>query len=445
MHVPMLAIDRFILLIRDLRRNERGIAVPTALMALIASFALGSVAVMSTVNVQKGTERDHDSQEAIAAADAGANIALLRLNRFLPYLTAAHPCVGPNGEYQTAVNGWCPSTATEPVGGASYSYMVSAYTANGEVDIVSVGSSGDVSRRISVALKTYSGKNVFADERVIGQDDIIINGNPRINTDIGTNGSITGKGNPTICGNDRHGPGKEAPTPSCDGEKHEGEKDLPAITPPENIETENDNCRLARNCTGLKAGQIDTYSKKVSSTDPWDAPDRVINVGSSQTLTMGGSVYWVCELNVQGKLYIPAEATPQIFVDTPENCGLDPGARQVYVGAGGVIESNAYNPDQGQYEVPEIYVLGDGFVNIVGTPKSGNEVMIYAPNSEIEIGGNSEWNGMIAGKTLKISGNAEVRSDPNIEPPEITLAGNFERTRYVECVGSTASPPDASC
>jgi hypothetical protein len=160
---------------------------------------------------------------------------------------------------------------------------------------------------------------------------------------------------------------------------------------------------------------------------------------------MGGSVYWVCELNVQGKLYIPAEATPQIFVDTPENCGLAPGARQVYVGAGGVIESNAYNPDQGQYEVPEIYVLGDGFVHIVGTPKSGNEVMIYAPNSEIEIGGNSEWNGMIAGKTLRITGNAEVRSDPNIQPPEITLAGNFERTRYVECVGSTASPPNASC
>lgn len=78
----MLAIDRFILLIRDLRRNERGIAVPTALMALVASFAIASVAVMSTVDVQQGTKRDHDSKEAIAAADAGANIALLRLNRY---------------------------------------------------------------------------------------------------------------------------------------------------------------------------------------------------------------------------------------------------------------------------------------------------------------------------------------------------------------------------
>lgn len=445
MKIAMLAVDRFMLLIRDLRRNERGIAVPTALMAVIASFALGSVAVMSTVDVQQGTKRDHDSKEAIAAADAGANIALLRLNRFLPYLSTTHPCVGPDGEYQTAAGGWCPSTAAEPVGGATYSYMVSAYGASGEIDVVSVGNSGTVSRRVNVALKTLSGKNVFADERVIGQDEITMEGNPRIETDIGTNGSIVNKGSGTICGNDRHGPGKEAPAPSCDGEKSESEKDLPAITPPANIATENDNCRLAQSCTGSKAGQVDTYSKKVSKTNPWDSEHRAINVASSQTLTLGGSIYFVCELNIQGKLYIPADATPEIFVDTPENCGLKAGARQVYVGAGAVIESNAYNPAQGKYEVPQIYVLGSGRVELVGTPKSGNEVMIYAPYSEIDLGGNAEWNGMIAGKLMKIHGNPVIKSDPNIQPPEITLAGNFERTRYVECVGATASPPDASC
>src|SRR5690349_22390636 len=168
---PMLAIDRFILLIRDLRRNERGIAVPTALMALVASFAIASVAVMSTVDVQQGTKRDHDSKEAIAAADAGANIALLRLNRYLPSMTTAHPCIGPNGEYQTAVSGWCPATTTESVGGATYSYVVSAYAGTGTpLNVVSVGSSGTVKRRVNVALTTTKGKGVFADEKFVGQD-----------------------------------------------------------------------------------------------------------------------------------------------------------------------------------------------------------------------------------------------------------------------------------
>ena len=53
---------------------------------------------MSTVDVQQGTKRDHDSKEAIAAADAGANIALLRLNRYLPSLSHRPPVHRPNGE-----------------------------------------------------------------------------------------------------------------------------------------------------------------------------------------------------------------------------------------------------------------------------------------------------------------------------------------------------------
>jgi hypothetical protein len=447
----MVAIDRFILLVRALRHDQRGITVPTALMALIASFGLASVAVISTVNVQQGTKRDHDSKEAIAAADAGANIALLRLNRFLPSVNVSHPCVGPNGEYQAPNAGWCPSTAVEKVGDASYSYMVSAFTTGGLIDVVSVGTSGTVSRRVNVALKTLSGKKVFADEKLIGEDEITLEGGPTIETDIGTNGSIVGSGSPTICGNDRHGIGEEAPTPngpptcSVQGEETEGNKNLPEIVPPENIASENDNCRLARNCPTEPTIRVDTYSKKVSKTDPWDAGHRAINIGSSQTLTMSGSIYFVCELNVQGKLYMPAGAHVEIYVDTPEHCGLKSGALQVNVGAGAVIESSACNSSQGVCDVPHIYVLGNGSVKLVGTPGTTNEVVIYAPNSEIDLGGNATWNGMLAGKLLKVHGNAKVKSDPNIKEPEITFAGTFQRTRYVECVGATASPPDASC
>lgn len=445
----MAAIDRFILLVRDLRRDQRGIAVPTALMALIASFALASVAVMSTVDVQQGTKRDHDSKEAIAAADAGANIALLRLNRFLPSLNAGGQCVGPNGESQLAENVsgalWCPWTASEQVGGAAYRYRVSAFTASNTINVVAVGTSGTVSRRVNVALKTLSGKKVFATEKVLAQGNITLEGGPIIHTDIGTNGSIENKGNAEICGNDRSGPTGEAPTPGCNGLKTKEIKNLPPIVPPANIATENDNCRLAQNCTGLKAQQVDTYSKKVTKTDPWDAEHRAINIGSSQTLTMGGNIYFVCELNVQGKLYMPEGAHVEIYVDTPEHCGLKSGAQQVYVGAGAIIESSACKPTQVLCDVPRIYVLGNGGVTLVGTPGTTNEVILYAPNSEVDLGGNAAWNGMIAGKTLKIHGNPTILSDSNIREPEITYASTFERTRYVECTGPTASPPDASC
>jgi hypothetical protein len=446
----MPAIDRFILLVRDLRGDERGIAVPTALMALIASFALASVAVMSTVDVQQGTKRDQDSKEAIAAADAGANIAMLRLNRYLPSLTT-YPCIGPNGVSQPSetISGvsWCPWTTPEPVGGATYSYRISAFAETGTTNVIAVGSSGTVSRRVDVSLKTSASKKPFAKERLIGQDGIeIVGTSTRIETDIGTNGSIITGGSPIICGNDRIGPGKSGPTPSCGKAKSEGEQNLPPISVPSNIATFNDNCRLEQNCTGEKAKQVDTYSKKITSKNPWDAAaPRKIDVATNELLNMGGTIYWVCQVEIQGTLYMPALTSVQIYVDTPEHCGMKPGDTQVTIGGQAKVESDSFNPAQGLYEVPEIYVLGEGGVKMEGAPESTNEVMIYAPKSEITIGGKASWMGMIAGRTIKIHGNPIIKSDPNLKLPEQNVATLFERTRYVECTGATASPPNANC
>lgn len=431
--------------LRTLRRDERGIAVPTAMMALVASFALASVAVLSTVDAQRGTVRDHASKEAIAAADAGSNIALLRLNRYLPSLSVAKPCIGPAGESQTPSAGWCPSTVSEPVGAAAFSYRVSTYNGSGPLTVVSVGTAGGVSRRVSLTLNSVNGKNVFANEKLIGQDNIEVGGSSNIRTDVGTNGNIEGNGNPTFCGNLRHGIGKTSPTPSCGKEKTEGNKNLPPITPPSNIATENDDCRLAQNCTGTKAGKVDTYSAKIGKTDPWDAANKIINVNGQATLTMGGNDYWVCGLFINaGKIFMAAGSQMRIFIDTPEHCGLSSGAVQVEIKGNANIESTGYNPQQGLYEVPAIYLLGNGAVNLAGTSGS-NEMILYAPYSAIDIGGNATWKGMIAGKSLNIHGTPTIESDPNIKPPEIFLASLFERTRYVECTGSTASPPDASC
>jgi hypothetical protein len=64
-----------------LARSEQGMALPTAIFAMIASMGLASAAILSSVDVQQGSHRDSGSKKAIAAADAGASVALLRLNR----------------------------------------------------------------------------------------------------------------------------------------------------------------------------------------------------------------------------------------------------------------------------------------------------------------------------------------------------------------------------
>ncbi len=462
MTFAMPVVDRARARLHLLLRSESGMALPTALFAMIASFALASVAVMSSVDAQRGTVRDRASKNAIAAADAGAGVALLRLNRFQKKLSTSTPCIGPAGEAQTASGGWCPATAPETVGGATFSYRVSAYQAKYAMSIVAVGAFGGVSRRVDVNLVAHDEGNVFLAEQLIGESSIKLEGGPTLKTDIGTNGSVeltsNGKKSSIICGDIRHGIGKTSPTPNgpptCteQGEVTEGTKVLPPVIPPENIATSNSNCRLVPNCKGpAPSKEVDPYLGKArTATKPWDATNRFINVPNGANLTLGGQDYFVCGLFVDGELIMGGGAKVRIFFDKPENCpGLDSSHTQVNISASATIKSTGFATSSGTYDVPGLYVIGSPTipttVSLAGTAGGLNEVMIYAPYSNLEISGNATWIGMFAGKTVKLNGNPTLSSDAHIPLPEQTYQGLLERTRYVECTGATGSPPDVNC
>jgi hypothetical protein len=420
-------------------KSERGMAVPTALMALIASFGLATAAILSTVSLQQGSTHDLRAKNAIAAADAGASVALLRLNRYQETLLGGEECVGAAGEVETPSSGWCPATAPQTVGPSSFSYQISSYE-GGEVSVISTGTAGGVSRRVEVGLVSVDGKNVFADERVIGQDNIVMEGTPDIRTDIGTNGNVEITGSGTICGDVRHGTGKSAPEPDCEGEVSEEDKNLPEVSVPTEFPS---NCRLSATCKD--PSEVDTYSKKRDKKEPWESPPGNINVGSNSSLTMGGSDYLVCGIFVgPGNLIMAAKSQVRIFVDTPQHCGLASGAVQVEFNGNANITSTGYNPSQGTFAVPNIYLLGDGKVKLTGNSGT-NELVLYAPHGEIEMGGNATWIGMLAGKSIRMHGTPRIESDPGMAPPEITLQSLWQRTHYVECTGAGVSPPDASC
>ena len=432
--------------LRRLGVDERGMAVPTALAALLASFGLASAAVLSSVDVQTGSHRDQNSKSAIAAADAGASLALLRLNRFQNSLSETTLCVGPNGEKQPASNGWCPPVTAETLGGATFSYQVSAYAKGKELLVVATGSDGVVSRRVSVGLKSVNGKNVFADEHMVGQDGIWIKGDVNVETDIGTNGKVEKDGSSAdICGNIRHGIGQPITwKPNCSKEVTEGEKELPQITAPSEISTKNSNCRLVPNCT--KTSDVDTWASepknKRTSTEPWDAAKSVINIGNNASLTMGGADYYICGLSIKGQLIMAAGAQIRIFIRKPSECGMASGATQLDMTSSGSIVSTGFGSSN--YNAPVIYMLGNGSVTLEGG--SGTDhLILYAPESAVDLGGHAEWIGMIAAKTITLHGTPTFKSDPNMTAPEITLRGLWQRTRYVECTGTAATVPSDNC
>jgi hypothetical protein len=446
-------------------------ALPTALFATVAAFGLGSAAVVASVDTQRGTARDQNSKEAIAAADAGANIALLRLNRYANSLTTATPCLGINSSNvlvltgaDPAATGWCPAVVGT-VGTASYSYRVTAAPiSNGNsATVVATGITGKVSRRVAISLKGTTVGSSIATDGLIGQDGITLTGNADVHVNIGTNGTVTTNGNAVICGNIRHGVGKEWDVSKnhvhqCSGYKvTEGNVTLPPVSSfiPANIATENSNYRMVT-CTGTNVPancQTDSYNGDWKSKPPWDPTTRTISLsgtakGDELDLTLSGGDYFICKLDLSGgHLIMKNGAHVRIFFDTPENCGLSGGQAQISVTGGGTIEATAYEPKAGNFDMPGLYLLGSPAlqtkVKLAGNAGT-NQLLVYGPSSTIEISGNANYIGAIIGKTIDDSGNGSITQPEGFKGPEMGGATIFARQSYVECSG-VASSPSAGC
>lgn len=457
----MLAIDRFILLIRDLRRSERGMALPTAIFAMIASFGLASAAVISTVDVQRGGSRDNDSKSAIAAADAGASVALMRLNRYASAFSSSTPCLGVSGGTLVlsakSADGWCPSVSGT-VGDSSYVYRVTPVTTT-TMSVVATGTNGTVSRRIALTFKKTTVGSALGKEGIIGVDDVEIDNNADARVSVGTNGNITVHNNGNVCGNIRHGIGKKAEFGNngtqCAGYQiTEGNVTLPPVSSfmPTDIATNNSNYRLVTcTSTGVPSGcQSDSYTGKWKSDEPWDPTSRTIYASNNTTLTLGGGDYWVCRLYIRNNSHLVMKegAKVRIFFDTPEKCGVKAGEKQIDINNNADVTATGYQPEIGKYDVPGFYVMGSPTIptTIEFSNNSGNnEFILYAPNSDIIVKNNATYTGVIAGKTVHLDNNAIVRQDAGFEPPQIGGATIFERQSYVECTGATAAPPNAGC
>jgi hypothetical protein len=490
----MLVIDRFILLIRDLRRSERGMALPTAMFAMIASMGLAGAAVVSSVDVQRGAKRDSGSKSAIAAADAGANIATMRLSSYSRAL-AKSPCLAEvNGTLvaSKAVEagpgaGWCPPISGT-VGRGTYTYWVSpaGTSCDGSfaLCIVSVGTVGGVSRRIEMTFNESTlqeggpttgggseegGTTGGSFEGLVGETRIDVTGSADIKVGIGTNGEVFGQNaKAKVCGDIRVGIGKGDPqVQQCSGYGiTRGNVSLPPVTNfmPSNIATSHQNARFTTCSKGLPLGcQADTLSRSYGKNTPFDPNTRVLSL-NSETLTVSGPDYWLCKLKMNGKseLIMRAQAKVRFFFDTPQRCGMSPGENQIELNGGATVSSTAYQTTPGNFDMPGFYLLGAGGVYLGGN-NGTNEMIVYGPDSTIELKGSATYKGLIAGENLSITGNATVISDagyelpPELRPPPppteggssepVTTARLFTPQTYVECSGvqSSGEAPNSNC
>jgi hypothetical protein len=439
-------------------RSERGMAVPTVLMLLIVGLGMSSATLVSTVQSQGSTNRDTRAKQAIAASDAGLDLAVYRENKIVT--TTSLPCVVVGSQNQLeagapAADGWCPPV-TRTIGANSYTYRVKPWapvTVNGhagrQVTIVSAGTSGTISRRISEVAFAPFGTNAFGLEGAIGANGITMTGNSRIDANAGTNGSYGfSGGGPIVCGHMRYGPTGSPPASGHQCAGYNVTQGSITLPPPDTTYV-----KQPGNDSVSRFFTPDTKSGNVT----WDSVKRDLKLSSGGALTLGGDSYLLCTLKMTGSssLIMASGAQAKLFFDSPESCGLNDNSSQIDVSGGSRITSTAYNPSAGVYDLPGLYVVGSDSLgtstSISGNGSDAGEFVLYAPRSDVTMTGNassgySSFFGAVAGKTLKLTGNARIFRDPNAPSPDIPTVLLYGRQRYVECTGATGPPtPDANC
>jgi hypothetical protein len=472
--------------LRALARSEDGFSVPITLITIIIGLGLASAAIMASIAAQTGSVRDEQSKDALAAADAASQLAVYRQDKIVT--TEAAKCVVvqagalvPSGTLGT--DGWCPevdSTAVDGLPtGTSFRYRVQPWTVVGttqtgikrQLQIVAVGTSGDVSRRIDVTASAKTGQGIFAGDGAVGQDRVDITGSADVGntgntTNVGTGGDVVLSGSASLCGNAYHGVGHSVQTSGSAGQcpgygSYDTQVNLPAVDPGDSWTNNSDSriCTLDPGPPGNQCSITGDTSKAVS----WDPNTRALSLKGNGTLSLGGTApYSLCSLDMSSgsKLIVSNTAGVTIYFASPEQCraignqmSLQNPALQLRMQGNPRLTSTGQDPAAlkllfvGSDSIPSsIYMRGNPSAN----SSDPNTFTIYAPKTDVTLDGSATYTGAVAGKTLTVEGDATLLQKDSATNSDIPVVTSFTRERYVECSGGTlpagtGTLPNNSC
>lgn len=480
--------------------SEGGFALPTVLFLMLALIGIVSVAAVAAIDTQNETVRDQDSKGALAVADSGTQVAMLRYSK--TPRTEVTPCVGFDAmgqlvaQAKPAGSDWC-TPVTGEVNGVPYTYWVKPDIAGSTIQIVAESAdgaesavSGEATRRVLVEAKqeitNSSGSNYLGPERVASHDWLAISGNTRSFGGAGTNGRLIIDGSAKICGQARYGPNAgdspfggatwqqppERPRTNsngtggiCDAASNppkyplpgSGIVDYPPVVLPPGLTPQTS--ATSRFFTQDGANEIDSWAYQNGSVR-WNRADepRTLWVGANQTLRLKSTQpYLVCRLKITegGKLRAEANGQVRIFIDDPANCPNLPnrtGGRAYPAPQGWpagtkeqlVIEGETGFTHNGY--MPGVFMLGSDTIPTAALLQNGsvthhNQMVLYAPRTHIDITGAFRFQGAVIGKTVNLANGAAIDAEFDGSQFQLPVATTqtksaFQPTRFVECRSS---------
>jgi hypothetical protein len=443
--------------------EERAIAVPIALAILFLVWGLATVSLRGALTAQTQTQRDRNVKRALQAATAGVDAQIYRFNLLQP---GSLQCISLSAGTLTvsalSADGWCAPQSEDLGDNVSYSARVSkavAIAPNGQAlvqrSVISTGYASGVRRRVLMRITAATGEPIFPGGYAgVSLSSLDVGNNVNVGGGLGTNGNVVLKNFAEVCGDATPGPGKSL---SVQNNAHVcgGYSVAPATTPfnlqpvdQGNAATLNDNDRIGNPPSSVSPDPC-TSCDNVS----WNPSTRVLSLRNNSTLTLGGSVYSFCRLDLDNTAQLKIPARPlgsavRIYIDSPEHCGGGNGMGSVSVRNNSSIVNVNADP-----ATLQLYVVGSSTIPTSvdfsnGLDLSTDMIMaVYAPNSTVTLSNNVRLTGAVAARQLILQNNASLTYHDRIA--DITsgsLVRIYRTAEYRECSNSQeTSEVDSGC
>jgi hypothetical protein len=449
--------------LRDRLTGERGIALPVSISVMFMVAGLATMTARAAISSDHQSLRDRNQKQAVQAANAGVEAVMYRTNLMQPgslQCAVKNPANGALHVTALQGDGWCTAQSEDLGSGEAYTVRVSGGSAlhvNGQSlvqrEIVSVGTANGVQRRVLLRANAATGEPVFPQGYAgVSLDGLNLPNSVQVTGGVGSNGDIYVRNTAHVCGTVTPGPGKELVLRNS-GSVCAGSSTTPAqqsfnLQPVDqgDAPANNDNARIGD-------------PPQPTSLDPctdcdgidWDPSTRMLRLRNNSTLTLGGSVYSFCGIEVENTAQLKIPVRPlgtglRVFVDAPESCGGE--------GTGSVSVRNSatilnLNADPTTFQ---LYLIGSSAISTVvafdGVDLAQNLVMaVYAPYSTIRIKGDTTLSGAIASKSIDLQNSARIEYHERIA--DITTGSPLRLYRpehYLECTSTPpGSEPDSGC
>ena len=445
--------------------DGRGSAIVTVVFAIFLASLLGTIAVGNTVQALKHASKNEKIKRAQQGAESAVESAIFGLNRLdllgaldvnavAPQQVSVQSCLTSTAAGMDLVQlpigeTWCGTVTQTSSSGVTWAYRISQLARVGTCGtdgvisldrrIVATGTYQGVTRRVTATLRApitlMSGAAVQSGSTTT---NMTLGGTAAITGNIHANAGISGTAiGPSVTGTAIAGPGASVSGFVAAGGNFTActRFVLPNVAqgtaPTVNNNGTQDNpgwtVTCAEQATGLTVNCKPALLSTTGGAD-WDASKRTLRTWGNAKVTLTGSTYSFCRLQMTGESLVvipPTTSTVRIFLDDPANCNGVTGPGQLTIDTNAKFTNCHAQTNPGSLQVYAVgsattatthtmagagLLTGGALQQICGVNLSllGVPMIVYAPRSRLDIAGNTTIAGQVAANVVNISGQAKI-------------------------------------